>query len=407
VQYQHDGLLVRLWAQDFQPLDDDGLKPYQRLPGVDASYQGRLLGPLTWSLATAWADFERPNGSLTGIAQSVGRRMHVEPRIQLPIDAAHGFVHFAAGYRYTKYDLNDVPVGADAEPERNIWLGSVDSGLYFERDTHFFGITSLQTLEPRLFYLYQQYENQDALPEFDVSQLDFTFDQLFRDNRFAGLDRIADANQLTAALTTRFLNPQTGQERLRLSLGQIAYFDDRRVTVSGTSTSEDRHTGSPLAAMIGASLGGNFSVLTNATFDPNDGNWDEVGAALQYRRDNRHIVNLGYRHRDDLAPFLRQWDQSVYWSLFRNWSVLGRFNYDLREHRTIETLAGLEYSDCCWQLRLVGRRFLTQPGNVQTSDVETDKGIYLQIVFKGLAGLGGRIDSLMENGIPGYRTEEF
>jgi LPS-assembly protein len=129
--------------------------------------------------------------------------------------------------------------------------------------------------------------------------------------------------------------------------------------------------------------------------------------ALQYRRDNRHIINMGFRRRDDLAPFLRQSDQSFYWSLFRNWSVLGRYNYDLREHRTIDALAGLEYSDCCWQIRLVGRRFLTQPGNVPTEDVETEKGIYLQIVFKGLAGLGGRIDSLMENGIPGYRAEEF
>ncbi len=87
--------------------------------------------------------------------------------------------------------------------------------------------------------------------------------------------------------------------------------------------------------------------------------------------------------------------------------MIGRFNYDFESKRTIEALAGLEYSDCCWQIRLVGRRFLTQPGNVQTPDVDSDEGIYLQIVFKGLAGLGGRIDSLMENGIPGYRTEDY
>jgi len=406
VQYQHRDLFMRLWAQDFQPLDNDGLHPYQRLPGFDLNYRGRLLGPLNWSLATAWSDFDRPNGTLTGIEKINGKRLHIEPRLQLPFDGTFGFVHAEAGYRYTRYDLQDQPAGDNNEPERKIWLGSLDSGLYFERDGTLFG-TGTQTLEPRLFYLYQQYDNQNELPQFDVAQLDFTFDQLFRDNTFAGLDRIADANQLTAALTTRLLDAQTGHERLRMSLGETLYFDDRQVTLSGTPTSGDRHSRSPLAGQVAASLGGDFTLLTDATFDPNNTTWDEVGVALQYRPDNRHIVNLGYRRRDDLAPLLRQSDMSVYWSVFRHWSLIGRFNYDYKADRTIDAMAGLEYSDCCWQIRFVGRRFLTQPGNVQTADAKADKGIYLQIVFKGLAGLGGRIDSLMRNGIPGYRAEEF
>jgi LPS-assembly protein len=192
-----------------------------------------------------------------------------------------------------------------------------------------------------------------------------------------------------------------------LSLGETLYFEDRQVTLSGTPTSDDRHSRSPLAAEIGAALGGDFTLLTDATFDPNNTTWDQIGVALQYRPDNRHIVNVGYRRRDDVAPLLRQSDMSVYWSMFRHWSLIGRFNYDYKEERTIDAMAGLEYSDCCWQIRFVGRRFLTQPGNVQTADAKADKGIYLQIVFKGLAGLGGRIDSLMRNGIPGYRVEEF
>ena len=53
-----------------------------------------------------------------------------------------------------------------------------------------------RTLEPRLFYLYIPNENQSDLPIFDTGQFDFSFEQLFRENRFSGHDRLGDANQV-------------------------------------------------------------------------------------------------------------------------------------------------------------------------------------------------------------------
>ncbi len=404
--YVHGGLTTRVWVQDFQRLDVDVVEPYRRLPEVDIDYASQLFGPVAWSVVSSWASFERPNGQFTGIQQINGDRLNIEPRVRLPFDWTPGFLHFASSYRYTRYDLDDVPVGSDEEPDRKIWMGSVDSGLFFERESELFG-GGIQTLEPRLFYLYQQYRNQNNLPQFDVSDLSFTFDQLFRDNRFAGIDRIGDANQLTAAVTTRWLNADTGQERLRASIGQIHYFEDRRVTSSGTVTADDRHENSALAGQLGVTLRNGLGFWTSGTWDPYDGELNEMGATLQYRRDNRHIFNLSYRRRDDIQPLLKQTDSSFYWSVFRQYALIGRFNYDLEEHRTIEALGGLEYSDCCLQIRVVGRKFLSTPGSTVTPDAQSDEGVFIQIVFKGLASLGGRIDSMMQSGIPGYVVEEF
>jgi LPS-assembly protein len=404
LRYKRGNASLRLWAQDLQPLDDNGLKPYRRLPAADFTYSANPAGPLTWSLATSWADFDRPNGSLTGIDRINGSRLDVAPRLLLSFDNAYRFVRVATGYRYTDYDLQDVPVGADEHPNRSIAMASLDTGLRFERDL---GSDAVQTLEPRLFYLYQQYKNQSELPEFDVTELSFTFDQLFRTNRFTGLDRIADANQLTAALTSRITDRSTGAQRLRASVGQIVYFEDRQVTLTGTSGSIDDHTRSPLAGAFEVRLLGGFSLLSGATYDPNGSDWDQVAASLRYRPDPRHIFDVSYRRRTDMEPVVKQSDVSAYWSVASNWSVIGHFAYDLEQKRTIDTMAGLEYSDCCWQVRLVGRQYLTQPGNVQTDDPKTDEGIYFQIVFKGLAGLGNKIDSLMQNGIPGYRAEAY
>ena len=404
--YVRGGLSTRLWVQDFQRLDVAVLEPYRRLPEFDVDYRSQLIGPMSWSVSSSWASFERPTGQFSGIQQMNGDRLDVAPRVRVPFDWTPGFVHLMGGYRYTQYNLDNVPVGIEEEPDRKIWLASVDSGLFFERESKLFG-GGIQTLEPRLFYLYQQYRNQNELPQFDVSELSFTFDQLFRDNRFAGIDRIGDANQLTAAVTTRWLNADTGMERFRASLGQIYYFEDRRVTLNGAITADDTHKNSAFAGQIGATLSSALVFSTSATWDPNDGQLNEIGSTLSYRPDNRHILNLSYRRRDDIQPLLKQTDSSFYWSIFRQYALIGRFDYDLEEHRTIEALGGLEYSDCCLQIRIVGRKFLATPGSTVTPDAQSDEGIFIQVVFKGLATLGGRIDSMMHSGIPGYVTEEL
>ena len=406
VAYAHGGFTSRVWVQDFQRLDAAVTEPYRRLPEVDLNYSSTVLGPLTASVASSWASFDRPNDQFTGIQRINGDRLDFEPRVRLPFDWAAGFLRFVGGYRWTQYDLQDVPVGDDDQPIRRIWMGSVDSGLYLERDSEIFGTPVLQTLEPRLFYLYQQYRNQDGLPQFDTSELSFTFDQLFRDNRFAGIDRIGDADQLTAAVTTRWLSGQTGIERLRMSLGEIFYFEDRNVTLNGVKTADDEHATSAYAGEIAAAISDHLNFLSSGTWDPNGGDWQEAGVGLQYKSDDRHIFNLAYRRRTDITPLIKQSDVSMYWSIFRQWAWIARFDYDLEEHRTIEALAGLEYSDCCWQLRSVWRKYSSAPGGNLTPDAQSDEGIFFQIVFKGLAGFGGRIDSMMKSGIPGYVPEE-
>jgi LPS-assembly protein len=160
-----------------------------------------------------------------------------------------------------------------------------------------------------------------------------------------------------------------------------------------------------VASQVSAAIARLWSIRANATWDPTDNRWEELGSWIQYRSDGRHIFNIGYRRLD--GPLLKQSDISAYWPVARHWSLIGRFNYDYVEHRTIDAFYGLEYNDCCWQIRLFGRNFLVQADNRITAEAESDKGLFFQIVFKGLAGFGGRIDSIMHTGIPGYTAEDY
>ena len=407
LQYASGGLFMRLWAQRFQRLDEVQIDDYERLPELELVYNRGLVGPLEFSLGAKISEFDRDNEGLSGLASLTGSRTHIEPRLRVPLAWPFGFVTLSGGYRYTAYDL-DQPADAgglqiaDTSPDRRIGLGSFDAGLFFERDLNWFGQSLIQTLEPRVYYLYQEYDDQDELPRFDASRLTFGYSQLFRDNRFSGLDRIGDADQASVGLTTRFLSSQTGREYFRFSLGEIFYFDDRRVTLSGNRAIDEMRDSSAIATEMSALLAGNWRLTGSMVWNPHDNAVEESGAGIQYRRDNRHIFNLGFRKR--VEDDIEQSDVSIYWPITDRLAIMGRWNYDLVSNRTIEGFGGIEYSDCCLQVRLMARRFLDSPTARNFEFIEADDGIFLQIIFKGLAGFGTKVESVLERGVRGYRA---
>ena len=143
-----------------------------------------------------------------------GARSSVSPVLAAPLLAPGWFLTPKVGVRSVSYCAGALQPGEPQSPQVSIPWASLDSGLVFERDSGLFGPGSTQTLEPRLFYVYVPYRNQDAIPIFDTALADFNYAQLFTENRFVGGDRFGDANQVTLALTSRFLRSD-GQEALR------------------------------------------------------------------------------------------------------------------------------------------------------------------------------------------------
>ncbi len=178
---------------------------------------------------------------LQGLTRAEGERLHLEPGVSLPLNWSWGFLNPSLKYAYTQYDLDLDGRGQstladyesfDSSQNRSVPILSVDSGLYFDRDTQWFGKDYRQTLEPRMFYLYVPEEDQDDIPIFDTGESSFSYSSLWRDNRFSGKDRIGDANQVSLGVTSRWVEPN-GFERQRFSIGQAFYFEDRKVQLRG------------------------------------------------------------------------------------------------------------------------------------------------------------------------------
>ncbi|MDX1514791.1 MAG: LPS assembly protein LptD, partial [Gammaproteobacteria bacterium] len=380
---------ARARVQDYQTLDETlapSSRPYERLPQLFAATSLRERNrEINVGGIAEFVSFDRD-------ASVTGNRMDLRPYVSFPMRTAGTFIVPRAIVRYTQYDLDNTASGADDSPSRLIPTFNLDSGLFFERPFTLGGRSMIQTLEPRAYYLFTPFDNQDDQPVFDTAEYTFSFAQLFRDDRFAGADRVGDANQLSLALTSRFLETG-GNELFRASVGQIRYFRDRKVTLPADI--RDTRNASDLVAEVAANLAQRWRVLGAIQWNTNDDVTNRSTIALRYQPNRRSVLNLAYRFVRGVAE---QTDLSFSWPIAQNWRAVGRFNYALNLDTDLETFAGIEYESCCWGLRLVGRRYLSN------TEGEHTNAIFLQLELKGLTGVGSA-SQFLERNIPGYRNE--
>ncbi len=384
VNYAGAQVRVQTWQTLQDPLAPI-VPPYDRLPQVTYSRGTTGIGPLNGNFGTA--EFVRfRHESLIE-----GSRYSVNPSAAIPFAGPGWFVTPKAGLRYMGYSLDQVPEGQEKSPHATVPWFSIDNGLVFDREASLFGDSVTQTLEPRLFYVYAPYKNQDALPVFDTALADFNYPQLFTENRFAGGDRFGDANQLTVALSSRLLHPN-GQESLRATLGQRYYFEPERVGLSSTSTL--RTTGkSDLLASLGGRLARQWVFDATTQYNLQEAQTQRFAIATRYSPEVAKVLNASYRYQRDT---LRQVDFSAQWPLGGGWYGVGRYNYSLLDKRLLEGLGGLEYNAGCWVFRTVVQRLQATAQVISTAFI-------LQIEFNGLGQVGtDAAGEFLRRNVPGY-----
>jgi LPS-assembly protein len=370
--------------EDYQVLDTSNA-PYSKLPELALRYQpDRLPNKLNIQINAESTYFDRDK-STTGSRFDVGFRADKK----WGNDAWYIKPSFALNH--STYSLNRLSSDTgDSALSRTLPTLTLDSGLFFDRDIKNGKYT--QTLEPRLFYTYTPFKDQSAFPVFDTARTDFaTSNQLFAENRFSGKDRIADTNQLTFAVTTRIQDRQYGKELFKASIGQIINFSDRRVTLPGGIV--QTRSNSELVLELAGRINDNFRVNATTLYNPETSRPSRSELRLNYHDDKRRIANLSYR---ELDGELRQLSGSGFVPINKQWSLVGSFDQDLKKQRNLETLAGVEYQDCCWKTRLVVKRYLT-------ADNETyDTPVFLEFELKGLGNLGSGARRQLQEKIYGY-----
>jgi len=372
-------------AQSFQTLQDPAapvVEPYYRLPQISLGAQ-RTLSKANVALAGEFVDFRHP-------ALINGQRLVLYPSMSYPLIAEPAFyLTPKLGLHYTNYTMGANNAGALPNTSRTLPVLSLDGGMTLERDWTLSGQNFVQTLEPRAFYVYIPYRDQSLLPNFDSAQADFSFAQIFTENRFFGSDRVGDANQITLALTSRLFEPGSGAERLRVAIGQR--FSAKTPQVNLVAPTDTTNKSDILLAASGH-ITRAWSLDSTFQYNPNQSQSEKLNVAARYQPESGKVLNLGYRFTRNS---LKQVDMSTQWPLSGRWHAVARWNYSLQDSSILEALTGLEYNEKCWTVRLVAQRFATATQQVAT-------GFFVQLELNDLVMVGPDPLTLLRQSIPGY-----
>ncbi|MGB8693604.1 MAG: LPS assembly protein LptD [Steroidobacteraceae bacterium] len=368
-------------------------RPYAQLPRLTASARWLGSAGIGSFLDSELVDFQRRDSVR-------GWRAHVQPGMSFAFVRPGYYFRPSAGWDLTSYRLNAYQLAdgsaGDVSPNRSLPVITLDTALRLERRSGR-GATRLITLEPRLYYVYVPFRDQRGLPLFDSGLPDPNLVSLLRANRFVGLDRIGDANDLTLGLTARLLQADSGRRFLSATIGQTTHFSQPRVTLLDESLDTRRR--SDLIAALELTAYRNWNLRYDVAWNPTLAQTEKSQLSLQYRPPNPpgaasdRVVNLGYRYTRGNAE---QTDVSVAWPVARRWDLYGRNVYSFRDQRSIDSFAGFQFRGNCWGLRLVARN------SVSNRDGSRDTGWYLQLELKGLSSVGSGADSFLQGAIQGY-----
>lgn len=398
--YGADNWDAKFQLSEFQVLQDPRLAvrpiPYSRLPQITLNNFHYGDNGLDLTLSTQLTQFTHPTAP-------GGTRLVVNPRATYNgLQGPGYFIRPSASLHGTVYSLDQGADPAQNAPTRLLPTVSLDSGLVFERPASFFGREAVQTLEPRAFYTYTPYRAQNAslYPNFDTTEADISFAQVFRENRFVGNDRIGDANQLTLAMISRYLE-SSGSERLRVAVAQRYNFTPLRVGLgTAEQASSDR---SDLLLLASGRVTNELRVDANFQYDPQRSEINRVNIGAfwqpaplkvfnaQYRRDSRNLPA-------DIFPNtnFELIDMSAQWPIANRWYGVGRINYLIGENRVGQALAGIEHQADCWIFRAIGQRVPTASGVINTM-------IFVQLELSGLSAIGMNPMTALRRNVPGYQ----
>ena len=431
VSYYGDMMNAVARVENYQSIDKyltGNRLPYRKLPEIDINFKhdfNQLPVPVNVALNNEFVYFQH-----TSLLN--GQRSNVKPSISMPLQSESAYVTPKVSLQYTNYFLSDPLIsGYSSQISRTLPIFSTDTGMTFERNVNLGGNGFLNTIEPRLFYLYIPRENQKDIPIFDTSAYDIWFNTLFRENRFSGLDRVQDANQVTMAVSSRLIDAQTGKERAKFSLGNIVYFQDREVQAPFYIQKNDLNgkpiletftppteTGrfSNVIGELSAQVNNHVAIDSGIQFDPYQNEISRGKAILHLTHQPNEILNVGYRYRKisptiipNRANDIIQSDMSFHYPIYDNWSAIGRWQYSLLYNSTQESFLGIEKENCCWRFRVVGRRYVNNLNVFSNGeDVQgvSQTGIFFQVELKGLTGMGEKLDTFLEQNIYGYRATQ-
>ncbi|MYJ51823.1 MAG: LPS assembly protein LptD [Gammaproteobacteria bacterium] len=359
-------------ASDHVGVDD---QPYDRLPKLNLEVRRLGLSPFEFG---ARAELVRYRHDVK--TRISGTRLRLIPSLSMPLERAYGYVYPKVTVHSIRYNLSNTPDG-ERTPSETIPIWSIDSGLFFERTVRLDGRRFLQTLEPRLFYLDIPVRyGQAGFPDFNTGDGNAnSFSHFFRENRFFGGDRVGDTRQVTVGVSSRLIDGESGQERLKASAGQVFYLEDSVIGVDpvvNPDTPEQKADTSDFLLGLSGSLTRHWTLDGFARWSREQDEFSYLSLLSRLEHGEKIKSEVGYIRDGDQREYLNVNHDSA---IGPRWRFRSRFNYSVEEDQFQFVEIGGVYLNCCWALGINLQRY--------QSDGERHNRFMMTFQLKGLGGI--------------------
>lgn len=405
--YFADNWKTAVKLQDFELLGNHQLS-YKTLPQIEMSLQESLDGfDGIFDVYSEFSSFDTADST-----KPTAQRYHVEAGLLYPMVTPAWFLNSEVKVLQTNYSQRNIADNSLLEKNVSRTLPKVrlHGGVNFDRNIALFNNDYNQTLEPQLQYLYIPEKDQNNIGIYDTTNLQDDFNGLFRDRRFSGIDRIAQANQISWGVTSRILSSENN-ELLRFSLGRIVYLNSTSDINQNQNALVDK---SALAADIFINLSRNWQFSSDIQYNTDVGVTNKSQTTLDYLFSNNQTIQLNHRYtRDVSGESLEQMSLATNINIAQRWQLVGRFTQDLQGKRSIESYAGLEYSSCCWGIRFTYHRNINSKiddtGNFNENRDAFESSFNIQFVYNGINSnkSSNSVGDMFNSSIFGYKRPYF
>lgn len=410
-------------TKQFQVFSEQNTSSYSAEPQLDVNYYQNDVGPFDTRIYGQAVHFVNTRDDMPKAT-----RVHLEPTINLPLSNNWGSINTEAKLLATHYQQTNLDwynsrntTKLDESVNRVMPQFKVDGKMVFERDMEMLAPGYTQTLEPRAQYLYVPYRDQSDIYNYDSSLLQSDYSGLFRDRTYGGLDRIASANQVTTGVTSRIYD-DAAVERFNISVGQIYYFTESRTGDDNITWENDDKTGSLVwAGDTYWRISERWGLRGGIQYDTRLDNVATSNSSIEYRRDEDRLVQLNYRYAspeyiqatlpkyystaEQYKNGISQVGAVASWPIADRWSIVGAYYYDTNANKQADSMLGVQYSSCCYAIRVGYERKLNGWDNDKQHAVY-DNAIGFNIELRGLSsnyGLGTQ-EMLRSNILPYQNT---
>ena len=410
-------------TKQFQVFSEQNTSSYSAEPQLDVNYYQNDVGPFDTRIYGQTVHFVNTRDDMPEAT-----RVHLEPTINLPLSNNWGSINTEAKLLATHYQQTNLDwynsrntTKLDESVNRVMPQFKVDGKMVFERDMEMLAPGYTQTLEPRAQYLYVPYRDQSDIYNYDSSLLQSDYSGLFRDRTYGGLDRIASANQVTTGVTSRIYD-DAAVERFNISVGQIYYFTESRTGDDNITWENDDKTGSLVwAGDTYWRISERWGLRGGIQYDTRLDNVATSNSSIEYRRDEDRLVQLNYRYAspeyiqatlpkyystaEQYKNGISQVGAVASWPIADRWSIVGAYYYDTNANKQADSMLGVQYSSCCYAIRVGYERKLNCWDNDKQHAVY-DNAIGFNIELRGLSsnyGLGTQ-EMLRSNILPYQNT---